>query len=323
MNRIELATGGFPVTTETFEFLQQSFTESITALTALGGESFILKGIQRVGSNITDGAIVYKGEYLPFIGGEFNNTVSIIEEARAVQYNTDDDNDGNLDFKNSYFTRYAQCGNHSDETFSFEELKTLQPLTMQSTPIGGIIMWSGEISDIPLGWKLCNGENGTPNLTDRFIVGAGNTYIPSTTGGTNNVTLNESQMPSHNHNGRTFGGGSHSHSGTTAGGGSHSHSYEDAYFIESIASPNDVLPAFSSEIAGSNLRGASALDADNKYIWQRRRRTSTIINHSHSLRIDSASSHTHPFTTNTEGENQPHENRPPFYALAFIMYIGS
>lgn len=39
-------------------------------------------------------------------------------------------------------------------------------------PVGGIIMWSGTISTIPLNWRLCNGQNGTPDLRDRFIVGA-------------------------------------------------------------------------------------------------------------------------------------------------------
>lgn len=38
------------------------------------------------------------------------------------------------------------------------------------TPTGGIIMWSGTIASIPTGWSLCNGANGTPDLTDKFIV---------------------------------------------------------------------------------------------------------------------------------------------------------
>jgi microcystin-dependent protein len=40
------------------------------------------------------------------------------------------------------------------------------------TPVGGIIMWSGSIAAIPTGWALCNGSNGTPDLRNRFIVGA-------------------------------------------------------------------------------------------------------------------------------------------------------
>ena len=39
-------------------------------------------------------------------------------------------------------------------------------------PIGGIILWSGTIADIPTSWALCNGGNGTPDLRDKFIIGA-------------------------------------------------------------------------------------------------------------------------------------------------------
>jgi hypothetical protein len=50
-------------------------------------------------------------------------------------------------------------------------------------PAGGIIMWSGSIASIPAGWYLCNGSNGTPDLRNRFIVGAGSTYAVAATGG--------------------------------------------------------------------------------------------------------------------------------------------
>jgi microcystin-dependent protein len=56
-------------------------------------------------------------------------------------------------------------------------------------PVGGIIMWSGSIVSIPTGWALCNGSNGTPNLVDRFIVGAGSGYGVAATGGSANATL--------------------------------------------------------------------------------------------------------------------------------------
>ena len=42
---------------------------------------------------------------------------------------------------------------------------------------GMILLWSGAIADIPSGWALCNGTNGTPNLENRFVVGAGDTYV--------------------------------------------------------------------------------------------------------------------------------------------------
>ena len=50
-------------------------------------------------------------------------------------------------------------------------------------PAGGILLWSGSIGSIPAGYVLCNGSNGTPDLRDKFIVGAGSTYAVDATGG--------------------------------------------------------------------------------------------------------------------------------------------
>ena len=50
-------------------------------------------------------------------------------------------------------------------------------------PAGGIILWSGSVASIPSGWALCNGSNGTPDLRNRFVVGAGSTYAVAATGG--------------------------------------------------------------------------------------------------------------------------------------------
>lgn len=48
---------------------------------------------------------------------------------------------------------------------------------------GMIVQWSGAIVDIPDGWHLCDGTEGTPDLRDRFVYGAGGTYNPNVTGG--------------------------------------------------------------------------------------------------------------------------------------------
>lgn len=64
-------------------------------------------------------------------------------------------------------------------------------------------MWSGQSTNIPDGWALCNGQNGTPNLTDKFIIGAGAGYTAGATGGNKTKTLTTSNLPSHNH---TFSG---------------------------------------------------------------------------------------------------------------------
>ena len=91
-------------------------------------------------------------------------------------------------------------------------------------PRGAILMWSGSIANIPSGWVLCNGANGTPNLMDRFIVGAGSTYAVTNTGGATaaSVTLTTAQMPSH----------THSLSGVTASigsSGAHQHNIDNVW----------------------------------------------------------------------------------------------
>ena len=64
---------------------------------------------------------------------------------------------------------------------------------------GMIILWAGAVVDIPSGFVLCDGTNGTPDLRDRFVVGSGTTYNPGDSGGNVN----------HQHTGTTDG---HSHS---------------------------------------------------------------------------------------------------------------
>jgi hypothetical protein len=75
-------------------------------------------------------------------------------------------------------------------------------------PSGAILLWSGSIGSIPAGYYLCNGSNGTPDLRDRFVVGAGSTYAVDATGGSAN-----SIVVSHTHTG----------SGTTSTAANHQH----------------------------------------------------------------------------------------------------
>ena len=80
-----------------------------------------------------------------------------------------------------------------------------------SIPSGVIMLWSGLSSNIPEGYVLCDGNNGTPNLTDKFIIGAGSTYPVGETGGESVHILTIDEMPSHSHSGTTGQNGSHSH----------------------------------------------------------------------------------------------------------------
>ena len=61
-------------------------------------------------------------------------------------------------------------------------------------PAGMISLWYGSIGSVPTGWYLCDGTNGTPDLRDRFIIGAGSTYSVASTGGSADAIV-----VSHNH----------------------------------------------------------------------------------------------------------------------------
>jgi hypothetical protein len=88
-------------------------------------------------------------------------------------------------------------------------------------PAGMISLWYGSIGSVPSGWYLCDGSNGTPDLRNRFIVGAGSTYSVSQTGGSTDAIV-----VSHTHTATVtesphFHGlisGQNSTSGTTTGG---------------------------------------------------------------------------------------------------------
>lgn len=72
------------------------------------------------------------------------------------------------------------------------------PFVPPSYMLNSIIMWDTDTAPIPSGWYLCDGNNGTPDLTDRFILGAGDTFANGDQGGST----------SHDH---TFTGDGHIH----------------------------------------------------------------------------------------------------------------
>ena len=130
-------------------------------------------------------------------------------------------------------------------------------------PVGGIIMWSGSLNQIPDGWVLCNGQtsNGqkTPDLSGKFVVGysaSDSDYAIGKTGGEAKHRLLESEMPSHSHN----------------------------------------IKFRSYDLVAS---------------WKDQRSFYSV----------SKGSEDQTKTTASAGGNQAHENRPPYYALCFIMRV--
>lgn len=189
-------------------------------------------------------------------------------------------------------------------------------------PSGGIIMWSGSIASIPATWALCDGTNGTPDLRDRFVVGAGSSYAVGATGGattdsittssngahthtgdTGSTTLTESQIPSHSHTGTT------STAALTGGFGP---------FRQTLNSPDasasgvfSLGALFSSGDAfdGSRPTRSINMDASHSHTFTSNS-TGGGAGHTHTISSDGA--HTHTATVDTV---------PPYYALAYIMKL--
>lgn len=91
-------------------------------------------------------------------------------------------------------------------------LAKLGPDVSSGVPRGTIVMWSGSVASIPSGWALCDGNNGTPNLLDRFVLSVTAGQDPGETGGSNAKTLSASNLPAHTHSFTTSSDGRHSHS---------------------------------------------------------------------------------------------------------------
>lgn len=78
-------------------------------------------------------------------------------------------------------------------------------------PVGTIVVWSGLADAIPRGWSICNGENGTPDLRDRFVLGGGGTRAVGETGGEEEHMLTVEELPEHWHTISKSSGGSGSY----------------------------------------------------------------------------------------------------------------
>ena len=148
---------------------------------------------------------------------------------------------------NELSTDTSLAGNSDDAVPTEKAVKTYIDARL---PSGMIMLWSGSEVTIPTGWVICDGTNSTPDLTDKFIVGAGDAYAVAATGGENTHQLTEAEMPSHTH---TMGWGD----GTGSTG--------------KVRSPGQAL----------------------------------------TIKFNPA--------TSSKGSDDAHENRPPYYALCYIM----
>lgn len=199
---------------------------------------------------------------------------------------------------------------------------------------GTILMWYGDINNVPAGYALCDGGNDTPDLRDRFIVMAGGGYSVNDTGGANTVPLNNVNfLPSHNHSGYTNSASmTHSHTMYISGdGGSHSHTGYGS--IGGVSAGHQHLQYSEAPATeGWGYYTTETYSMNKTTSFYRYAVTSDVIggSHSHSFTTDSPThyhsgsitgSHTHTLSINQTSGDQPHNNLPPYYALAFIMKL--
>lgn len=154
------------------------------------------------------------------------------------------------------------------------------PSSAPAVPSGAILLWSGSTGSVPSGYYLCDGTNGTPDLRDRFIIGAGNNYAVNATGGSADAIVV-----------------SHSHTAsTTATDSGHFHNLNISpgpqQFFAQGASAGSLTAGFT---GGST---AALVEPFTQYS------TANI----------SAST-----TVNSQGTSGTGANIPPYYALAYIQ----
>lgn len=119
---------------------------------------------------------------------------------------------------------------------------------MATIPANIVIIWSGTTLNVPSGWLLCDGTNGTPDLRNRFVVGAGNTYALNATGGNK-----DAQLVSHSHSAST-NTSSHTHAYV------HNDSSPNSYTIDRTAAA--ALYTFTGEPLVTN-NGSHTHDVSN------------------------------------------------------------
>ena len=186
---------------------------------------------------------------------------------------------------------------------------------------GMILLWSGSAGSIPSGFVLCNGSNGTPDLRGRFVVGyhdSNGDYDVNDTGGAASVTLSTSQIPSHSHttNNHTHSfSSSHTHgvsgsvSGSTNTTGSHSHTWQRQDVGINVG--YRPWPASNNDVRSQDVSTSNAGDHSHSF-------SGSFSVTSDSGTASGTTGGQNPTTNNTGGGGS-HENRPPYYALCYIM----
>ena len=195
-----------------------------------------------------------------------------------------------------------------------------------SIPSGGIIIWSGASNAIPTGWVLCDGQNSTPDLRDRFVIGAGSNYAVDATGGSADAivvshshssgSLQTNNTGDHGHSGNTDDSGNHTHGGgnyITNTTGSHQHRWgtDDSDGAQGTGNPD----------ANGGQSWKAWTDSQGDHYHNVNGNSQSEGNHSHNINTNNDGSHQHNMNgdTGSQGSSGTGANLPPYYALCYIM----
>lgn len=335
----------FPLSTEALAFMQEQIKLAY-GLTDLAGQNIIVKQ-----SSATEtGLVIYDGELLPLTGtpARFITIAQSTEQVSVEGRFTGTVRTTRIAVYASVIRqRVGSTGTGSKAAGAFTVLKSISTLMSELDeakqhvmPKGSVIAWSGtcDCDHVPYGFIPCGaffsvapqyfGNNGAvgiaeqnkwrtkyeslgitvtsklnsgsssvgvlitqcngvaiPDLTDRFIVQAGGTYAEGDTGGANTVTLTVNQMPTHNHD--TNSSVTNATVNTKDNEGKHQHG----------------IPSINADGWGSKVRGGSESAA-----------TATPS-------TNNDGTHKHSFDLYARGGGQAHENRPPFYALCYLIKV--
>ena len=211
-------------------------------------------------------------------------------------------------------------------------------------PRGAIVMWSGALVDIPFGWVLCNGQNGTPNLTDKFVKGVSTaTTNPGINNGSHKLTILEDNLPQHSHRiVHTHTTKKHKHPNKhmhklntfTEAAGQHTHDFKnDNIGWNAVLYKNNNIISVSHDSNGGYIIGAATRKIsgkNNDYTFSTE--TKPSFEHTHKIMLATENNEeltgemiveVDQFTgeSSNVGKNIPIDNRPAFYEVAFIMKV--
>ena len=203
----------------------------------------------------------------------------------------------------------------------------------QLIPYGVITMWAGVTTNVPGGWALCDGSRGTPNLFNRFILGAGDIFTPGQQGGAASYSGSVDAAGFHGHGGVVGFGGAHYHPVGIDQQGSHNHGVQTQSHVlttAEIPSHNHPLSLPAGPQTTATAGGAWSTGGGSQTVYTGS--AGSDQGHVHGISDDGLHTHTvslgiAPEHTHGIGGDGNHAHTftvattPPYYAICFIMKL--